>query len=169
MPVRVCVTYPILLWLVDRKRRVPGTEDQKCHVRRGEDEGRQEQGGFSAGFCWRCLPITLSRLLPLIIISTPMLPLQQLLIILIADLNRYKNICQSYCLICSNNSYYIIPSINYRQLHSLLFLLSPEVLLVLSALTRVLSTEMYTWGFFFLILVSVIICVIACIFFELKY
>lgn len=92
----VCVTYPMSLWLVDSKRRVPGIKDQKCHVRRGEDEGRQEQGVVSAGFC---MPITLSRLLLLIIISTPMLPLQQLLIILIADLSLYKNICQNYCLI----------------------------------------------------------------------
>lgn len=81
-------------------------------------------------------------LLPLIIISSLTLPLPQLLIIFIADLSRYKNICQNYCLVCSNNSYYIIPSIKYRQLHSLLFLLPLEVLIALLALPRVLSTEM---------------------------
>jgi len=88
------------------------------------------------------VPVTLCRPLPLLIVSTLMLPLRRLSIIFIADLSCYKNICQNYCSVCSNNSYYIIPSINYRQLHSLLFLLPLEVLLALSALTGVLTTEM---------------------------
>lgn len=141
---RARVTYPASLWLAVGKRNLPGMSDQQCHVRRGEDKdvGRREWGGVSAGFRCGCLTVTLCRLLPLIISSTLMLPVQSLLIIFITDLSCYKNICQNYCLACSNNSYYIIPSINYRQLHSLLFLLPLEVLLALSALTRVLSTEM---------------------------
>lgn len=106
---------------------------------------RRMRGGESKEGFWRvsagvaCLS-PFCRPPPLIITSALILPLRRLLIIFIADLSRYKNICQTYCLVCSNNSYYIIPSINYRQLHSLLFLLPLEVFLALSALTRVLST-----------------------------
>lgn len=134
----------------------------------GEVLRRAGDGMWGGRFPFCLLPATRCRLLPSIVISTRTLPLRwRLLLIFIADLECYKNICQNYCLICSNNSYYIIPSINYRQLRSLYFPLPLEVLLALSALTTVLSTEM--WDLFYSHSVSVIVCVISCIFFKLQY
>lgn len=132
-----------------------------------------------AGFCCGCVPVTLCPPLSWTITSIPML----CLIIFIDDISCYKNICQNYCLSCPNNSDYNSPSINYRQLHSQLFPLSLPSISCINSTDRVLSTEKLVLGvllvgYFFggrggggmvFLLVSVITCAIAFLFFKLLF